>query len=552
MKYLYMLKANIVLKQKRMDMSIKGRLRSVITLPLFLLAVVAVQFAHVLPASAAALTWTGGGDGVKFSDSANWSTGQVPVTGDTLTFAGIAGTTGLTLQNDLTNVTFAGVQLNPIANSTYGSTNYTINKLVLSDGATIANGAYPNGASNTITPYLSVTDLVGNGDLTVNTYLSNTKYTVAGDLTLGASVYFSIASSVTGKIIVNQTSLNLSTNVTAASYQLVGSYSSLIIPSSLTSAVTTPISVATGATNAKLRFNSVSVYDSQTQTSSYQDKDYTLNSPITLNANLSVVAERQVTARLGGQITANNYAITKDITSSGKLYVGSTEVIPTIKTTTITDSAPYTSVGIGQNETVVLDGERSTVSVYSGGLLKGIGKADGLWVDFGGIVAPGHSPGTITVASDVYIDGEYQAEILNKDNYDKIVAGEEYTGSYNAVNLSSTSKLNVVLPTGYSIKQGDQFTIIDNKSTKDVYGTFGDLAEGTQFTVNNVIFSITYKGGDGNDIVLTALNTGNDVGTPNTGAEKLPLANPVLVGVLGLGTAILLIVIALSRRKSVK
>jgi len=52
-------------------MSIKSRLKHIVALPLFLLAVLAAQFVHVVPTSAATLTWTGGGDGSKFSDAAN-------------------------------------------------------------------------------------------------------------------------------------------------------------------------------------------------------------------------------------------------------------------------------------------------------------------------------------------------------------------------------------------------------------------------------------------------------------------------------------------------
>jgi fibronectin-binding autotransporter adhesin len=532
-----------------MDMSIKSRLKYIATLPLFLLAVVAAQFAHVIPASAAALTWTGAGDGVKFSDATNWSTGQVPVTGDTLTFPGIAGTTSATLQNDLTNVTFAGMQVSPTANSTSSSTFYTIDKLVFSDGASITQGVYPSGSY--VGASVGVTDLVANGNLSVETYLQSSKYTVAGNLTLKSSANFSAGSVVTGKIIV-QSSVSVSKNVTAAQYELTGSYPALIVDGSYTDAFTTPVSVASGATNARIQFYASSTWDSSTHTTTYQAKDYTFGSPITLNANLAVAVYKEVTARLSGQITSNNFTLSKAIGSDGKLFIGDTELIPETKTTTISDNKVNDSVEVAQNETTILDGKRSYVSVYFGGTLKGVGIARYIGVQDGAVIAPGHSPGTITSTEQLYIDGEYQAEILNKDSYDKIVAGEDYSGSSNAVILDSTAHLTVILPADYSINQGEQFTIIDNKSSTDVDGIFADLPEGAQFTINNVVFSITYKGGDGNDVVLTALNTGKDVGTPNTGAQKLSLANPALVAGLGIGTAVLLVAIALTRRKTTK
>jgi hypothetical protein len=53
------------------------------------------------------------------------------------------------------------------------------------------------------------------------------------------------------------------------------------------------------------------------------------------------------------------------------------------------------------------------------------------------------------------------------------------------------------------------FTIIDNDGTADtVTGTFAGLAEGSHFNIAGHFFTISYTGGDGNDVVLS---TANDV-----------------------------------------
>ena len=52
---------------------------------------------------------------------------------------------------------------------------------------------------------------------------------------------------------------------------------------------------------------------------------------------------------------------------------------------------------------------------------------------------------------------------------------------------------------------GDTFTIIQNDGTDRVVGAFAGLPEGAKFTVGTVKFTITYKGGDGNDVVLTRI-----------------------------------------------
>src|SRR5207248_5060697 len=52
---------------------------------------------------------------------------------------------------------------------------------------------------------------------------------------------------------------------------------------------------------------------------------------------------------------------------------------------------------------------------------------------------------------------------------------------------------------------GDQYKIIDNQGSHAVSGNFVGLPEGTTFyTGNGYPMRISYAGGDGNDVVLTA------------------------------------------------
>src|SRR5262249_20788283 len=52
---------------------------------------------------------------------------------------------------------------------------------------------------------------------------------------------------------------------------------------------------------------------------------------------------------------------------------------------------------------------------------------------------------------------------------------------------------------------GEQFTVIDNDGSDPVSGTFQNLPEGS--TVGSALadFSLTYRGGDGNDVVIKAI-----------------------------------------------
>ena len=69
------------------------------------------------------------------------------------------------------------------------------------------------------------------------------------------------------------------------------------------------------------------------------------------------------------------------------------------------------------------------------------------------------------------------------------------------VNLAGT--LNVALINGFVPSLGNQFTVIDNRGTAAVSGTFAGLPEGATVFAGFYGFSISYVGGDGNDVVLT-------------------------------------------------
>ncbi len=134
-------------------------------------------------------------------------------------------------------------------------------------------------------------------------------------------------------------------------------------------------------------------------------------------------------------------------------------------------------------------------------------------------MAPGQSPGRLTVLNTLFLaeGSTYQAEILNKDNYDQLRVGENYTNGNNAVSLGNAT-LDVELLSGYKVSTKDTFTIIDNRSSTDVDGTFKNLPEGTTIKVKDVVFKITYKGGDGNDVVLSVVSAPT---TPDTGFADL-------------------------------
>ena len=82
-------------------------------------------------------------------------------------------------------------------------------------------------------------------------------------------------------------------------------------------------------------------------------------------------------------------------------------------------------------------------------------------------------------------------------NFDRLrVAG--------SVDLSG-QELGLSLASGYTPDVGDAFGIIDNDAADAVSGTFSGLSEGSTFTLGSTEFSISYVGGDGNDVVVTTI-----------------------------------------------
>ena len=143
----------------------------------------------------------------------------------------------------------------------------------------------------------------------------------------------------------------------------------------------------------------------------------------------------------------------------------------------------------------------SPVTVNSGGTLGGTGTVGNtVTVDSGGTIAPGTSPGILNTGTLTLTAGSTLTVEIN---------GTTVGTQYDQVNVTGgvdlgDATLNVLL--GFTPSAGQTFTIIANDLADAVAGTFSGLPEGSIFTAGAGRFSISYVGGSGNDVVLTALN----------------------------------------------
>jgi hypothetical protein len=196
---------------------------------------------------------------------------------------------------------------------------------------------------------------------------------------------------------------------------------------------------------------------------------------------------------------------------------------------TVSDDQSSTGQFVSTNETLIVDGKVGATVVNTGGVLKGTGAIVGdLTVNTGGIVAPGHSPGCLTM-NNLSLAGTYQAEIGGTDpcsGYDQL----KVTGTVNLTNSTLESTLyNYFVP-----KVGQSYTIIDNDGTADaVTSTFNGIAEGGEYTNQGVTYTVTYVGGDGNDVVITvkAVDASKLPKNPNTGFQLVSANAATTLGI---------------------
>ena len=131
-------------------------------------------------------------------------------------------------------------------------------------------------------------------------------------------------------------------------------------------------------------------------------------------------------------------------------------------------------------------------------------------------MAPGHSPGCLTVNGNLTEGGTYQAELDGTTactGYDQLIV----TGSGSTINLTG-GILTVTVDSGFKIANSQTFEIINNQAGGAITGQLSyngtALPEGSTFTVNGVVFKISYKGGGGNNVTLTVVS---GAAAPNTG-----------------------------------
>ena len=98
-----------------------------------------------------------------------------------------------------------------------------------------------------------------------------------------------------------------------------------------------------------------------------------------------------------------------------------------------------------------------------------------------------------------------------------LIPGLEYGQIAVSGTVNLDGSLYVTLINGFAPHTGDQFTVINNQGTQPIVGTFIGLAEGDVVYSGFYGFSVSYVGGNGNDLVLTMDHLANTPPVANIG-----------------------------------
>ena len=251
----------------------------------------------------------------------------------------------------------------------------------------------------------------------------------------------------------------------------------------------------------------------------------------------------------GGDIVVDGHIfnrgdLTVDVAGSGVLAGGIEGIGRFIKegvgTVTFSLDQLYTGQTVVNEGLLRVDGSIASplTTVTSGGTLAGHGTVGAVIVTSGGTLAPGDSQNTsslgVLTTGDVALFGGAHLSL----ELGGTAAGQHDQLAVHGSVFLAGATLTGTLVNGFAPAIGDSFTIIDNDGTDAVNGIFAGLAEGAFVTLGGIAFSISYHGGDGNDVTLTAGQASPPppptVGTDGDDSFTAPTGDAAFVG--GRGT----------------
>jgi autotransporter-associated beta strand protein len=453
--------------------------------------------------------WVGNAGDTKWSTAANWAdcgapgnADSVPHSGDTIEFLDHAATAGAS-DNDLVGLSLAGLLLD---GESLGPQSWTIT----GNGITLTGNLTAQNIPNTTTVSMPIT--VGAPDLTIQDLsmaagqhegLAIGAVDLNGlTLTFNAAFPIVVNGAITGhgNLVKNgPASLRLDAANTYTGATAVNA-GVLALTSPTGQAVVGTLIIRTGGSVATAGLFAGSQLDSHV--------------PVTLTGGTLALSSASTTiGSLGGTGTV---ALNDDV-----LTVGANNIL-SVYDGTITGIGNFVKIGTGiqvltgahtQPATTVTDGTllingslsaTGTVTV-TGGILGGTGSV-GTIMATGGTISPGLGPNVLhpTGPASMHAGAATLTDATLVAEINGLTPGTGYDQLALAGNLTLGGTVALQATLGFEPRNGASFTLIDVAAGKTVTGTFMGLAEGATLHIGDRQFTISYRGGDGNDVVLTA------------------------------------------------
>jgi trimeric autotransporter adhesin len=226
-----------------------------------------------------------------------------------------------------------------------------------------------------------------------------------------------------------------------------------------------------------------------------------LQLPSTIDLNSFALTVQPSDIELKGSIIG-----TGSVNLAGGIVGGFIHVTPTGSSTF---SGTFTVTG----RLLKVDGSisNSNLTIVGGGILTGSGTVPDTSVNNGRITATDLGVTGLLTTHNLFFSGSNSylwvdiASPVPASGYDQI----RTIGTVTLTNPSLEIHFQSTNPT-----PGQSFTVIDNDGLDPVVGTFNALPEGAIVSEGSVRFRITYAGGTGNDVVLTAVAATTTTLTP--------------------------------------
>ena len=179
----------------------------------------------------------------------------------------------------------------------------------------------------------------------------------------------------------------------------------------------------------------------------------------------------------------------------------------------------------------ILSGTGADAWNVLGGSLGGSAVVGAVNVAFGATLSPGNGTGILVTGNlSLAAGATHLVDIAGKTagaGYDQV----QVAGTVNLAGAMLSLSAGAVAP-------GTAFTIIANDGTDAVIGSYAGLAEGAIVDAGTARFCISYQGGNGNDVVLSALprgTSGEDSFTASPGAERIDALEGIDTVTFGFG-----------------